>query len=47
MHLVGFIIRLYHEVRSSKCQNDNLISHIMYRHVYNFLQNFVHLDPVV
>jgi hypothetical protein len=47
VHLVDFIIRIYHDARSSELQNENLISPIIYRLVYIFLQNFVHLDTLV
>ena len=34
MHLVGFIIRIYHDARSSECQiheeNDTIILHYLY-----------------
>jgi hypothetical protein len=47
VHFTGFIIRIYHDAQSSEGQNENLIFHIMHRHVYIVFQNFVHVDPVV
>ena len=44
VHLVGFIIRIYHDEQSYECQNSNYYYYYYYYYLFNPISHTVTLD---